>query len=144
MAGSVSFQPPLTNNPESVSQSAHATGSCSGTFTDRSGRAHQLSAAPVSYLASEQAGSATCGGGTDTGSGVLEFPYGEIDFSISEARIGGVVSANAQGAQGGSAAGEGNVSLGENPVTVLKACAGTGLPQAPIDIRLSTTPSMSG
>lgn len=144
LTGSVSFQPALTNSPRSVRQYARASGACSGTFTDRSGRTHQLSSAPATYQASEQASGATCGGGTDSGTGVLGFPYGSVSFSISEVRAGPAVTARAQGADGGSAAGQGNVSPSESPVTVLQACAGSGLSQAPIDIRLSTTPSISG
>jgi polyvinyl alcohol dehydrogenase (cytochrome) len=144
LTGSVTFQPPLTNNPQSVRQHAHATGACSGTFTDRAGATHQLSSAPVTYRATELANNATCGAGTDTGSGVLQFAYGEIKFSISETRAGPVVTATAQGTQGGSAAAEGNVSPSQKPVTVLQACASTGLAQAPIDIRVTTTPSISG
>jgi hypothetical protein len=123
---------------------ASASGVCSGTFTDASGHAHQLSSAPGTYAASEVAPGATCGGGTDTGTGALGFTYGEVRFTISEARAGPVVTATAQGAKGGSAAGQGNVNQSANPVTVAQACAGAGLAQAPIDIRISTTPSMSG
>jgi polyvinyl alcohol dehydrogenase (cytochrome) len=144
LSGSVSFRPALTSTPQSVSQAASASGECSGTFTDRHGRTHQLSRAPSAYRASEQANSATCGGGTDAGAGVLRLPYGEVRFSISETRAGPLVTATAQGSNGGSAIGEGNISPSANPVTIAQACGGTGLALAPIDIRLRTTPTMSG
>jgi hypothetical protein len=144
MTGWVSFQPALTNSPQSVRQNARASGECSGTFTDHSARTHQLSSAPATYQASEHASGATCGGGTDSGTGVLGLPYGSVSFSISEVRAGPAVTARAQGTGGGSATGEGNVSPSESPATVLQACDAGGLSQAPIDIRLSTTPSISG
>lgn len=144
MTGSVSFEPALTNSPQSVVQHARATGTCSGSFTDRVGRTSQLSDAKVRYVATERATNATCGAGTDVGTGALRFRYGAIRFSISEVRTGPLVTAIAQGARGGSAAGQGNVSPSANPVTILQQCAGAGLAGAPIDIRLASTPSISG
>ncbi len=144
LSGSVSFQPALTVSPQSVSQTAIASGTCSGTFTDRGGHAHAVSGTPATYRAVEHATSATCQAGTDIGTGSLGFPWGDVAFAISETRAGPLVSATANGAAGGSALGEGNISPSANPVTIAQACSGTGLSQAPIDIRLSTTPSMSG
>jgi hypothetical protein len=74
----------------------------------------------------------------------MRFPDGQIKFTISETRAGPVVTATAQGAAGGSAAGEGNISPSADPVAIAQACAAAGLKQAPIDIRIATTPSMSG
>jgi polyvinyl alcohol dehydrogenase (cytochrome) len=144
LSGSVSFDPGMTNTPQSINQTARASGTCSGTFTDPSGQAHQLSGAPVTYSATEQATNSTCGAGTDTGAGSLQFPDGKITFTISETRAGPVVTATAQGTKGGSAAAEGNISPAANPVTIAQECAGAGLDQAPIDIRITTTPSISG
>ena len=67
-----------------------------------------------------------------------------MKFTISETRAGPLVTATAQGANGGSAIGEGNVSPTANPVTIAQECGGAGLIRAPIDIRLRTTPSISG
>lgn len=144
LSGSVVFQPALTNSPQPVDQHAHASGACSGTFTDGMGRTHQFSAAPVTYDATEHASSASCAAGTDTGGGTVQFPYGTLSFSISETRAGPVVTAKAEGSNGGSAIGQGNVSSSDSPVAIAQACGGLGLAQAPIDIRLSTTPSISG
>jgi hypothetical protein len=144
LSGSVAFQPALTNSPQDVVQHAAATGTCTGTFTGRSGRSEQLSGAPATYSATEQAPQASCTGGTDAGSGTLTFPQGKIDFTISEARVGPAVAATANGATAGSAAGQGNVSPSESPVTIAQACGGGGLAEAPIDLRLWTTPAISG
>jgi polyvinyl alcohol dehydrogenase (cytochrome) len=144
LSGSVSFRPGLTNSPQSVSQIARASGRCSGTFTDGRGRTHQLSNTPATYAASEQASNATCAAGTDTGAGAVTLPYGKVDFTITETRAGPTVGATAKGSNGGSAIGEGNVSPTESPVTIAQACGGAGLTRVPIDIRLRTTPSISG
>jgi hypothetical protein len=127
-----------------VSQTARASGICSGTFTDGRGHTHQFSNRQATYAATEQASNATCGAGTDTGAGTVRLPFGRIDFAISETRAGPVVTATAKGSNGGSAVGQGNVSPSESPVTIAQECGGTGLTQAPIDIRLHTTPSISG
>lgn len=129
LSGTVRFEPALTNSPQTVTQVVRATGTCSG--------------APATYVASELAPRATCGGGTDTGSGQLALRGGKIGFTISEVRAGPVVTATANGEAGGSAAGQGNISPGASPVSVVQACGGTGLSEAPIDIRLAS-PSISG
>jgi hypothetical protein len=144
LSGTVAFRPALTNTPTAVDQTAVAAGTCTGTFTGRNGQTEQLSAAPATYSATEQAPEASCAGGTDAGSGSLTISREKVEFAISEVRVGPAVAATANGASGGSAAGQGNVSPSTSPVAIAQACGGTGLAQAPIDIRLWTTPSMSG
>jgi polyvinyl alcohol dehydrogenase (cytochrome) len=144
LTGSVTFRPALTTTPQPVDQSVRATGVCSGSFTGADGKTQQLNGAPATYIAAEHAAQASCGAGTDAGSGMIMLPGGSISFTISEVHAGPAVAASAQGAGGGSAAGQANVSPSESPVAVLQACGGSGLAGAPIDIRLATTPSMSG
>lgn len=144
LSGSVSFTPPMTTSPQPVDQSAHASGTCSGTFVDRRGHTHQLSGAPVSYAGSEHGDSASCGGGTDSGSGSLAFPDGTIRFTISEARGAAVVNASLSGAAGGSARALAAPSQSQDPLGTLQQCAGAGLAQANIDIHAQTTPTISG
>lgn len=110
LSGTVAFQPPLTNTPQSVTQFARATGTCSGTFIGGNGQTHQLNSAPVSYRATEYASGASCNAGTDSGSGTIIFPDGTIKFTISETRVSGGVAVTLKGAAGGSAVGQANIS----------------------------------
>jgi hypothetical protein len=144
LSGTVAFIPPLTNTPRRLTQHARARGTCSGSFTDRHGRQHQLNNAPVRYRATEYAPSASCDAGIDTGRGKITFRYGSIRFAISETRVGPSAVVTLHGAKGGSAAGHANVSPSANPLTVTEACAGKGLKKAPIDAQAATTPSISG
>ena len=65
-----------------------------------------------------------------------------VRFTYNEVRPGPVLTIKADGAQGGSAVAEGNVSPSADPVATLQACGTKGLSQAPIDVRLRTaTPS---
>ena len=40
--------------------------------------------------------------------------------------------------------GQANISPSADPVAIAQACAGAGLTEAPVDIQVSTTPSISG
>jgi polyvinyl alcohol dehydrogenase (cytochrome) len=143
LSGTVDFNPPLTNSPQAVDQTARATGTCSGTFTDTAGRDHQLSNAPVTYAATEHADSGSCGGGTDAGSGTMTFQYGVSHFTISETRAGAGVIVQTQGTRSGSAAGV--ATAGGNPVDIAQQCGGSGMKEAQIgNAEVHTTPSMSG
>jgi hypothetical protein len=143
-SGPASFDPPLTNTPQPFTQRVRATGTCSGTFTGRDGRAHQLNDAPVSWQTTEYSPDASCSAETASGSGTITFQYGTIRFTISEADIGPFVAFTLRGAHGGSAAGEANISPSADPVAITQACAGAGLTEVPIDIQVATTPSISG
>lgn len=144
LSGTITFTPPLTNTAQDITQHADALGTCSGTFTGRSGRRHQLINAPVSYQAVEFAPGASCDGGADSGNGTLTFPYGSIGFTISETRVVVAALVTLKGDRGGSAAGQANVSPTGNPEQQLAACGSSGLSQAPFDARAATTPSISG
>jgi len=144
VSGTAVFDPPLTNTPQAATQRVQATGTCSGTFTSRNGRAQQLSVAPVSWQTTEYTANASCSAGTDSGSGKITFQNGTIRFTISEASGPGFAAFTLKGAEGGSAAGQANISPSANPVAIAQACAGAGLAEAPVDIQVSTTPAISG
>jgi hypothetical protein len=143
-SGTSVFDPPLTNTAQAGSQRVQATGTCSGTFTARNGRTHQLNDAPVSWQTTEYTSGASCTAGTLSGTGEVTFQYGTISFTISENTVGPVAAFMLTGAQGGSAAGQANISPSADPVALTEACAGAGIAQAPVEIRVSTTPSISG
>jgi hypothetical protein len=104
-SGQVVFQPPLTSTPQTIRQRVRLPGTCSGTLTDRRGRTHELSDAPVTFVERSRAENASCAGGTAAGRGALRFRHGRIRFAFSETRTGGAAVASAQGARGGSAHG---------------------------------------
>ena len=144
IAGEVSFDPALTNSPQWVSQQAQASGTCSGEFTDRKGRTHQLSASPMSFSESSEAPSASCAGGTATGRAILQFRFGKISAGFQELRAGGGALIRLTGDRGGSATAVVNVSTSENPIGSLLRCAGPGLDSVTIEAHAATTPSISG
>jgi hypothetical protein len=144
LSGEVSFTPALTNSPQPVSQRAVASGTCSGEFTDRRGRTHELSESPTSFSESSGSPSASCAGGTSTGSAVLQFRYGKIQAGFQEVRAGGAAEITLTGDRGGSASALVNVSSSEDPADILARCAGPGLDSVRIDAHAATTPSISG
>jgi hypothetical protein len=144
VSGTSVFDPPLTNTAQAGTQRVEATGTCSGMFTGRHGRVRQLNNAPVSWQTTEYTSGASCTAGTLSGSGKVTFQYGTISFTISENTVGPVAVFTLTGAQGGSAAGQANISPSADPVALTEACAGAGIAEAPVDIQMSTTPSISG
>ncbi len=144
LSGTSAFDPPLTNTQQAGTQQVQATGTCSGTFTGRHGQAHHLNHARVSWQTTEYTSGASCTVGTLSGSGEATFQYGTIRFTISENTVGPVAAFTLKGAQGGSAAGQANISPSVDPVAVTEACSGAGLAEAPVDIQANTTPSISG
>jgi hypothetical protein len=72
------------------------------------------------------------------------FRSGTLRFALSETRVGGIAALSLAGARGGSATGVASVSTEANPVQIAEACAGAGLHEAPLDINIQTTPTMSG
>ena len=144
VSGTAVFDPPLSNTAQAATWRQQATGTCSGTLTGRNGRAHQLNGAPVSWQATEYTTNASCSAGTDSGAGRIAFQYGTIRFTISETTGPGVAVFTLKGAEGGSAAGQVNISPSANPVVLVQECAGAGIAEAPVDIQASTTPSISG
>jgi hypothetical protein len=144
LSGTSTFDPPLTNTQQAGAQQVQATGTCSGTFTGRHGRAHQLNNAPVGWQTTEYTSGASCTAGTLSGSGKMTFQYGTIRFTISENTVGPVAAFTLKGAKGGSAAGQANISPSVDPVALTEACAGAGIAEAPVDIQATATPSISG
>src|SRR3954469_20347098 len=78
LTGRVKFRPGLRTAPQDIRQRVRAPGTCSGTFTDRRGRTHELNDGRAAYLAREQAPNASCAGGTASGRGKLVFRFGRI------------------------------------------------------------------
>jgi hypothetical protein len=144
VSGTAVWNPPITNTPQAAAQGVQATGTCSGTFTGSNGRAHQLNNALVSWQTTEYTSDASCSAETDSGIGKIAFQYGTISFTISEIRVAPVASFTLKGAAGGSAAGEANISPNADPVAITEACGGAGLAEAPTDIQMATTSSISG
>jgi hypothetical protein len=143
LSGTVRFNPFLTTTPRNGRVNASATGSCSGAVTDPDGARHSAGAQPVRLIAQSQ-GLESCEIGRGTGAGYLLFGEQQLHFTYRELRAGPALILRATGAQGGSALAEGNISPSANPLTILQACTTTGLQQAPIDIRLITTTTISG
>jgi hypothetical protein len=144
LSGTAVWDPPMTNTPQAATQRVQATGTCSGTFTGHNGRAHPLNNARVSWQTTEYTPDASCSAETDSGTGKVTFHYGTIRFTISESRVAPLAAFTLTGAAGGSAAGEANISPSADPVAISQACAGAGLKEAPSDIQVTTTPSISG
>jgi hypothetical protein len=143
-SGQVRFTPPLQNAPRPVRQRIRAPGKCSGTLVDRRGRRRRLSNATTTYAEASHADGASCGGGTATGHGSLRFRRRVIRFAFSETRAGGAALGTARGAKSGSASGVGTVSQSESPATIAAECAGAGMARVKVDIRLTTTPRLTG
>jgi hypothetical protein len=144
LSGTSAFDPPLTNTQQPGTQQVQAKGTCSGTFNGRHGRAHHLNNAPVGWQTTEYTSGASCGAGTLSGIGQITFQYGTIRFTISENTVGPVAAFTLKGAQRGSAVGQANISPSADPVALTEACAGAGITEAPVQIQVTTTPSISG
>lgn len=143
-SGTVRFNPPLTATPTDR-DFATAAGPCSGSFTDRRGRVHQLSGTTVEYFATDQGTTSCEGGPSSTGAGYFRFPWGRLAFQLSdETRGPGAGVLVLTGRSGGSASGTAAVSASESPVQIAQGCAGAGLRSVPVDVDLSTTPSIAG
>ena len=143
LSGTLVQDPPVTAIPSQGRARATATGTCSGTLTDKHGRTRELRDAPARYAAAAE-GVVGCGGGSAEGRGTLTLAGRRIAFAFSEIRGPGGAVVMLEGARGGSAAGEANASPDEDPAAIAAACAGPGLRSVGIDITLATTPSISG
>jgi hypothetical protein len=141
-AGTVRFQPPLLNEAQPARGSARASGPCTGAFTDRRGRTHELDGDRVTYVAAHR-GSMSCGGGAAEGGGYMRFGSRRLRFALTEVRATGAAALRLTGARGGEALGEARASDEEDPVDIAQRCAGPGLPGAHIVIDLMT-PGISG
>jgi hypothetical protein len=144
IAVTVSFDPALTNAPQTIDQSVRGTGICTGTFTDRSGRSHELTDAPIGYYSFSRAENSTCLEGLNSGSGALTFRYGKLRFAFTERRAVAFPTLEYHGLVGGSAFGFGHPAPGADPVAAAQACGGDGLKSFDVEGQLQTTPTISG
>jgi hypothetical protein len=86
----------------------------------------------------------SCEAGRGAGAGYLAFGDRRLHFTYDEVRAGPALTLKAAGIGGGSATAQGNVSPSADPAGIAQACGGAGLRRAPVDVRLATTPAMSG
>ena len=140
-SATVTFEPPLTNTPQTITQHARGAVTCSGSLVDRRGRTHQLSNARVLYLATEQGDDVSCPAGVDSGPGALHTHWGNLRFTVSEKRAAALATLSFAGANGGSATGVAHPT--DDPATVVAQCGGSGLKQAHVDATVSAD-SLSG
>jgi hypothetical protein len=129
MSGTIRHEPPLTMEPAPTEVHGRFRGTCSGTFTDRDGRTHQLDGAPAKYEVRDAGGDLSCLGGTATGTGRLLFAgLGEIEFRLTERRPApGLAVVTLEGAAGGSATVFGTLSPSEDLRELNERCNGSGL-----------------
>ena len=138
-AGTVAFDPPMTNEPQTVQQRAKAPGTCSGTFVDRKGREHQLDGARVTYRATAGGDAVSCASGTPSGGGALVFRRGRLRFAMSEARVGPLATVSLRGRRSGSATFVVTPRPDGDPVALLQKCAGSGIERVELVGRLSSS-----
>jgi hypothetical protein len=143
LSGTSRFTPPLTSTPVQGADHTTVSGPCSGSFTDRLGRTHDLGGATVRFFAIVQ-GVSSCETGLVTGSGFLTFPWGRLAFTVREPRGPGFSALEFTGRRGGSASGTAMVSPSENPVQLSEECAGAGIKSVAVQLTFATTPTMSG
>ena len=139
----VRFEPPLGLTPKQGTDRAEGQGPCSGTFTDDTGRAHELSGAVVRYFAFDS-GPSSCEQGAATGGGFLSYRGSRVRFALTEVREGAVAQLHFAGERGGSADGEAHVTPNADPNQVVQSCIDSGLAEAQVAINLATTPTLSG
>lgn len=141
LSGTVRFEPPLTTAPQTGRVYATAPGTCNGTLTTPAGHVEPTNGMLVRADA-HSAGTESCASGS--GTGYLNFDGDLLRFTYTEQRAGPALALEANGANGGSAIAEANISPSANPATILQACGSTGLTAAPIDIRLTTAGTIYG
>lgn len=143
LSGTSRFTPPLTGTPVQGSDHTTVSGPCSGSFTDRHGRTHNLGGVTVRLFAIVQ-GVSSCETGLVTGSGFLTFPWGRLAFTVREPRGPGFSALEFTGRRGGSASGTAMVSPSQNPLQLSEECAGAGIKSVASQLTFATTPTMSG
>lgn len=141
-AGTATFTPPLTNTIRPTAQRVYAPGECSGTLVNAHGHARNLANAAVTYVASEQGDDVSCPLGIDAGAGRLEFQWGTLHFTVSEKRVGSLVTLVFAGARGGAATG--SATGGGDLVTAVQDCAGSGIEQSSTSISFEAPSGISG
>jgi hypothetical protein len=142
--GPVKFTPPMTNNPQPISQYANAPGTCTGTFVDREGRSHQLNDAPARDRAHSSGDTVSCAFGLASGAGTLSFPYGVIAFTMHEYRPGATPLIEFDGRAGGQAWMPVTPAQGSDPVAAAQACSGAGLSEFLLDGHFQSNGAIRG
>ena len=143
LQGTVNFSPPATNTQQSLDVAYDATGNCSGTLDGTS-----VSNAPVTaYNAARNVdGSCLRADTTEPGRGYLEFADGTtIGFTSEFHFVGADGVFELQGQRSGTAHGIGNFLTQRTPPDIAMQCAGSGVPEAPLDVYVATeSPLTSG
>jgi hypothetical protein len=137
LAGTLRQDPPLTNETRPGAATAKATGPCEGELVRRNGRTLELDGHELRYFA-YASGESSCGGGTAEGRGVLRYRKSRVRFAFSEVRGPGAGTITLTGARSGSASGLANVAPDADPAEIATRCAGEGLDEVPIEIRISS------
>lgn len=140
-SGTVTFDPPLTNSTQSITQVADLVGTCTGTFMKAGGKPRQLENARAVYHATST-GQASCGQGMARGAGYLEIRNRKLRFSFSENRVAAASSITLDGERGGSF--DGVAHSNGDPVTITMKCNGAGLRRATVDLQGQTSSAISG
>ena len=123
LSGTVVFSPPMTTTPQSIAQSADATGTCNGK--------------PARYRAQSSGDNVSCAFGLDTGSGVLRIGRrSRIAFTMTEYRGGATPLIHLTGARGGDAWMAVTPSQDSDPLAAVQACNGAGLDAFALDAHL--------
>lgn len=141
--GTVRFSPPATNTQQSLTVVYDGPGTCSGRLNGKT-----VSNAPVvaHNSARDVNGSCVRADTTEPTSGWIRFGNGAtVRFSSEFHFVGTNGTFTIHGQRSGSAHGTGSFLTTRTPPTVALECAGSGAPEAPLDISLVTdSPLVSG
>jgi hypothetical protein len=129
-SGTVLFSPPMTTTPQTVAQSADATGTCNGK--------------PARYRARSSGDNVSCAFGLATGSGVLRVGRSRIRFAMTEYRGGATPLIRLTGRRGGEAWMAVTPSQDSDPIAAVQACNGPGLDRFELDAHMQTTEALRG
>lgn len=133
--GTVTFQPPATNTPESLSYSYVADGTCSGTLDGQ-----PISSMPVHVShAGHSYGGCTQAATTAPGIGTLSFANGTalgytVDFTTDLTQVNAMV----YGDRSGWANAQATFLTSRTSPTITLQCATTGVTTAPMDFTMTT------
>lgn len=136
--GRVVFQPPLSVQPQAVTDHVHARGRCRGTYTDRRGRRHRVDGTTVRWRTVGYGDPLVCAGGISDGPGVLRFRWGTLPFHLDARRAAIAAFVVARGTRGGRAPGTVSVNPGEDLAALAQLCLGGGVARTVLDVRFAT------
>jgi hypothetical protein len=118
-SGTVLFSPPMTTTPQTIAQSADATGTCNSK--------------PARYRAQSSGDNVSCAFGLAAGSGVLRVGRARIGFTMTEYRAGATPLLHLTGRRGGDAWMAVTPSQDSDPLAAVQGCSGTGLESFALD-----------